>query len=143
MVFYLTYIAKPGQYLIIDEPELNLHPDNQRKLAKVLAKIANRGINVILSTHSDYLIKEFNNLIMLSKMSKNREALMQKYGYEESQLLKAEDVSPVLFVDDRIVPMEIDPVEGIIAETFDKVINRYNEVADEIYYALQEEQDGE
>lgn len=143
LVFYLTYIALPGQYLIIDEPELNLHPDNQRKLAKVLAKIANRGINVILSTHSDYLIKEFNNLIMLSKMSTNREELMQKYGYEESQLLNPEDVSPVLFVDDRIVPMEIDPVEGIIAETFDNVINRYNEVADEIYYALQEEQDGQ
>ncbi|MGB8955110.1 MAG: ATP-binding protein, partial [Tumebacillaceae bacterium] len=138
LVFYLTYIAKPGQYLIIDEPELNLHPDNQRKLAKVLAKIANRGINVILSTHSDYLIKEFNNLIMLSKMSKNRVELMQKYGYEESQLLNPEDVSPVLFVDDRVVPMEIDPVEGIIAETFDNVINRYNEVANEIYYALQE-----
>jgi len=31
--FYLRYTAKKGDLLMIDEPELNLHPCNQRKLA--------------------------------------------------------------------------------------------------------------
>lgn len=143
LVFYLTYIAQPGQYLVIDEPELNLHPDNQRKLARILAKIVNRGIRVILSTHSDYLVKEFNNLLMLSKRPPNLEQLMEKYGYEEGQILRPDDVAPYLFVEDRIELMEIDPIEGIIAETFDQVINRYNEAADEIYYAIQETENGQ
>lgn len=138
LVFYLTYMAKKNQYLIIDEPELNLHPDNQRKLAKILAQVANRGVRVILSTHSDYIIKEFNSLLMLSKLE-NRQALMEKYGYEEEQLLQPENVGAYLFIDSRIEPMPIDPLEGIIAETFDKVINENNEAADAIYYSLQDE----
>ncbi|PWK05963.1 AAA family ATPase [Tumebacillus permanentifrigoris] len=140
LVFYLTYMAKKGAYLIIDEPELNLHPDNQRKLARALAKAANRGLHVIISTHSDYMVKEFNNLLMLSKLTKNREEIMQKYGYTEDELLKPTDVAPYLFIENRIEPMLIDPNEGIIAETFDKVINSANQAADDIYYSLQEEQ---
>jgi predicted ATPase len=29
LVFYLQHLAKPGDYLMIDEPELSLHPDNR------------------------------------------------------------------------------------------------------------------
>jgi len=36
LVFYLEHLAKKGDTLIIDEPELNLHPDNQRKIARIL-----------------------------------------------------------------------------------------------------------
>jgi hypothetical protein len=37
--------------------------------------------------------------------------------------------------------MEIDPNEGIIAETFDDVINNLNRSSNDIYYASQEEED--
>ncbi|NJO92307.1 MAG: ATP-binding protein, partial [Chloroflexia bacterium] len=30
LVFYFTHLAKKGDTIFIDEPELNLHPDNQR-----------------------------------------------------------------------------------------------------------------
>jgi hypothetical protein len=33
--FYLRHVARPGDLLMIDEPELNLHPDNQRRLARL------------------------------------------------------------------------------------------------------------
>lgn len=57
LVFYLKHLAKQGETLIIDEPELNLHPDNQRKIARILTMIANCGIKVIVSTHSDYFVR--------------------------------------------------------------------------------------
>ncbi|HDN25973.1 MAG TPA: ATP-binding protein, partial [Thioploca sp.] len=66
LVVYFRYLARENDVIIIDEPELNLHPDNQRRIAKILAKAANVGFKMILSTHSSYIIKEFNNLIMLS-----------------------------------------------------------------------------
>ncbi|WP_341280703.1 ATP-binding protein [Paenibacillus sp. FSL H8-0537] len=138
LVFYLNYMAKEGQTLIIDEPELNLHPDNQRKMARILAKLANRGINVLISTHSDYIIKEFNNLLMLGKEFPDKIELMKKYKYSESEILKQEDISPYVFIDSKIKPMEIDDLEGIIAETFDDVINQYNDSVDEIYLAIRE-----
>ncbi|MBP5681682.1 MAG: ATP-binding protein, partial [Bacteroidales bacterium] len=66
LVLYLKYIVKKGDTLIIDEPEMNLHPDNQILLARIFAQMVNMGIKLVISTHSDYIIREFNNLIMLS-----------------------------------------------------------------------------
>lgn len=44
--------------LCIDEPELNLHPKAQEKLAEALSRLSN-NIQVIISTHSPYVLKSF------------------------------------------------------------------------------------
>lgn len=131
---YIQSLASVGGYLIIDEPELNLHPDNQRKLARLLVRLVNVGVNVIVSTHSDYIIKEINNLIMLSEDFNGRDELMAKYGYDESEVLAPAKVSPYLVKDGNVLPMEINLKEGIIASTFDEVINQLNESSDDIFY---------
>lgn len=45
--------------LCIDEPELNLHPRAQEKLALALNKLS-ANIQIIVSTHSPYILKSFN-----------------------------------------------------------------------------------
>jgi hypothetical protein len=80
VVIYFKHLATKNDILIIDEPELCLHPDLQRKFAVILAKASREGIKVIISTHSDFLIREFNNLIMLHKDSKEAKILRIKYG---------------------------------------------------------------
>lgn len=141
LVFYLEHIAKKGDCLIIDEPELSLHPDNQRKIARIIAKIVNAGINVVISTHSDYILKEFNNLIILNDEFSKREEVMKKYKYVNEELLNKENISAYIFKDNRAEKMEINKEEGIIAETFDKVINNLNESSDEIYYSKMGDED--
>ena len=49
-----------------DEPELNLHPANQRRIARLFARLVNLGVKVFITTHSDYIVKELNTLIMLN-----------------------------------------------------------------------------
>lgn len=141
LVFYLTYMAREGSTLIIDEPELNLHPDNQRKLARILAEATNRGLRVILSTHSDYIVKEFNNLIMLSNEFENRDSIMKKFGYTKGQILNPKNIGAYMFANHTISEMEVNEREGIIAETFNEVINQYNDSNDEIYYAIVESEE--
>lgn len=136
--FYIQHMAKDGSYLIIDEPELNLHPDNQRKMARLLAYLVDAGVNVILTTHSDYIIKEFNNLIMLSNEFETKKEIMEKFDYNEEDRLNPEYVNAYLVNNGEVKKVEI-AQEGIIMETFDDVINQLNESSDEIYYALQEE----
>jgi len=138
LLFYIKHIAKEGSFLIIDEPELNLHPDNQRKVARILAQLVNVGVNVIISTHSDYIIREFNNLIMLNNKFPEQKELLKKYNYEKSELLNINDVNAYLFKDDTVELMEIDSKEGIIAKTFDDVINNLNKSSNDIYYTLNE-----
>lgn len=60
---------------MVDEPELNLHPENQRKVARLLAALVNFGIKVFITTHSDYILKELNTLIMLGQGSEESKRL--------------------------------------------------------------------
>ncbi|MFN9556542.1 MAG: AAA family ATPase, partial [Dolichospermum sp.] len=64
--FYLKHEAQHGDLLMVDEPELNLHPENQRRVARLFARLVNVGIKVFITTHSDYIVKELNTLIMLN-----------------------------------------------------------------------------
>jgi predicted ATPase len=141
LVFYLEHQAKVGDYLMIDEPELSLHPDNQRNLARVIAALVNNGIKVVVSTHSTYFVRELNNLIMLNQRFAEADTLRKHYGYKPNESLDPNLVSSYLFADQTIKPMEIDPKEGIIAKTFDQVINNLNQSSNDIYYAAQEGED--
>jgi len=136
--FYLEYEAQPGDVLMIDEPELNLHPSNQRFLARLLARLVNCGLRVIISTHSDYIVREFNSLIMLSKPHAKRSELMERFGYQEPEALEPDKVAAYLFENRGITLMDITQEEGIHADTFDSVIHELNETSDEIYYTYQD-----
>lgn len=135
--FYLEYRARAGDILMIDEPELNVHPENQRKIARLLAKLVNAGINVVISTHSDYIVREFNSLIMLSQDTDGK--LRRKHRYEDSEVLLPEQVGAYLFANQTIQQFRITPEDGIYATTFDEVISQLNRVNDDIFYSLREQ----
>lgn len=139
LVFYLDHLANKEDHLMIDEPELNLHPDNQRKVARVLAQLVNAGLKVIVSTHSSYFVGEINNLIMLNNEFKGVEELRKKYKYQsaDNELLDSNRISAYLFDNNEIITMKKDE-EGIIVETFDTVTDALNQSSNDIYYAMQD-----
>jgi predicted ATPase len=63
VVLYIRYVLAPGDHLIIEEPEAHLHPESQREFARALADLLALHVNITLTTHSDYLLTEINNLI--------------------------------------------------------------------------------
>jgi hypothetical protein len=131
--FYLRHIADKGQFLIIDEPELNLHPDNQRRVARVLARLVRSGVKVLISTHSDYIIRELNNLIMLSADKDG--SVRQRLGYDEAETLSPSQVGAYLFDPERANPIEVTPT-GIEVATIDREINALNTVSQDIFFSL-------
>lgn len=145
---YLRHKAKPGDLLIIDEPELNLHPANQRKVARLLARLVNVGVNIFITTHSDYLIKELNTLIMLSGEAPHLKAVMKNEGYKESELLKASQMSVYLARQGlckygemkkaktamTLVSAEVDDEQGIWIESFDNEIEEMDRIQSAILY---------
>lgn len=135
--FYLEYQAQVSDTIMLDEPELNLHPSNQRVIARIVTKLVNAGINVILSTHSDYFVREINSLIMLSDVQgdqSTKSLLMAKYSISDDCVLNKDKIGAYLFKNNIVEPMEITN-EGIIATTFDEEINLLNESSDDIYYS--------
>lgn len=97
---------------------------------------------VHISTHSDYIIREINNLIILSNRFKGYEDLMKEYGYEEDELIAKEDVKGYIFKDHTIDKVIVDN-EGMKMDVFDDVINKMNEASDDIFYSYREECDEE
>lgn len=63
IVLFMRRIVKPGDMLIIEEPEAHLHPAAQTQMAKTLAALVRAGVRVLVTTHSDWLLQEMANLV--------------------------------------------------------------------------------
>jgi hypothetical protein len=56
-------VAEPGRLVYIEQPEIHLHPKAQVALAEVLAQAAQRGVRVVVETHSDLLLVSLQRLV--------------------------------------------------------------------------------
>lgn len=137
---WLELQAKSGDCLMIDEPELNLHPDNQRLVARLLVRLVNRGIKVVISTHSDYIIRELNNMIMLANDFTSRDDLEKKFKYDVNGLerLSVDKVAAYHFTNKSVMASTVSSEFGIEVKSMDDAINNLNESNNDIYYALDE-----
>ena len=149
LAFYLKHIAQPGDLLIVDEPELNLHPHNQRLVARLFATLVNHGIKVFMTTHSDYIVKELNTLIRLNQPNNKRlAAIAEREGYEKSELLSTGQLKVYMTQESptrttkrqngakqyTLVKADIDAEMGIDAVSFDETIDDLNRIEDEIIW---------
>ena len=147
--FYLRHEAKPGDLLMVDEPELNLHPENQRRIARLFARLVNQGIRIFVTTHSDYIVKELNTLIMLNQDKPYLKQITQQEGYQSEELIAAEKIRVYIAEEAllkrnkqskrrsrhlTLVPAKIDPELGIEARSFDETINKMNEIQEAIVW---------
>ena len=55
---------KSTPIIFIEEPEAHLHPKNQVKIMEAFKDLINRGVHIILSSHSNYIFNKINNLIL-------------------------------------------------------------------------------
>ncbi len=146
--FYLRCKAKVGDIFIIDEPELNLHPKNQRAFARLIARMVNAGVKVFITTHSDYLVKEFNTLIMLAQRTEHTKKVQATHHYLDEELLdparvrlymtgtavKAGQGKGTRNKINTLKPATIHPDRGIEVSTFDTTIEEMNDLQSEILY---------
>lgn len=142
LVFYLKHLANTNDLIIIDEPELNLHPNNQVYLTRLFAKLINNGFRLLISTHSDYMIREFNNLIMLSNEEIRKSKLFNQLGYDENIFINPDDVNAYLFnyknksaKEVTIKNIEISEF-GFDVETIDDTVDKLNKISEELFYTI-------
>lgn len=68
-------IAKPNQLVYIEQPELHLHPRAQVEMAKLLSEAAQRGVQIVVETHSSLLLLTFQTLIAKKQLVPSNVAL--------------------------------------------------------------------
>ncbi|MCY4264821.1 MAG: AAA family ATPase [Gammaproteobacteria bacterium] len=131
LYFYLRHIANNNQLLIIDEPESHLDTNNQVQLARLLARLVNSGVKVLITTHSDYLIKEINNLIMLDHDFEGKDKVRRKLKYKKEDSLNKNCVSAYIATTKGLTSCAVDKY-GIEMPVFDETIDRINTVSNEL-----------
>lgn len=139
LYFFLRHVARRDHLIIIDEPESHLDTANQILLARLLARLVRRGLKVLLTTHSDYLIKELNNLIMLSSVFRNKAKTIKKLGYAKDDCIAPERIRAYVAENSSITKCEFDRF-GMDMPNFDKTINEINNVANELAARLADDE---
>ena len=93
VVLYLRHVVGPGETLIIEEPESALHPAMQVELTRLLAAAVKAGIRIIITTHSEWVLEELANLVLMSKLPDER-----REGLDGDKLaLSPEEIGAWLF----------------------------------------------
>jgi predicted ATPase len=68
-VIVALLVARPGQAVYLEEPELHLHPRAQICMGKLIAEAAIRGVRVIVETHSSLLLRAIQTLVAKGEIS--------------------------------------------------------------------------
>lgn len=80
-------IVKPGDLLIIENPEAHLHPAAQAKIGKMLAIAANNGVQVIIETHSDHILNGIR-LGVKENLVSHEDVKVYFWGENENNLIQ-------------------------------------------------------
>ena len=108
LYFFARYAASGREFLIIDTPESHLDTENQVRLAPVLAGLVRDGLHLLVTTHSPFLIKELNNLIMLHGDSLKKLDLARSLGYRPRDRLDPRVVRAYIAENGGLTPARID-----------------------------------
>lgn len=98
--YYLKFLFSKGDILFIDEPEMNLDPENQVKIAELLVSLSNMGVKVIISSHSDYLIRATTNKILNSKIENDElNCNIQGHYFDSNSVKNLGDLSELDYIE--------------------------------------------
>ena len=140
VVLYLRYVVRPGDVLIIEEPEAHLHPAMQAAFARELARLVRAGVRIVMTTHSEWFLEQIGNLVRLATLPEKKQA-----GFSGAEVaLSSNDVGAWLFrrsgrpKGSIVEEVELDPQTGLFRTGYDVVSDElYNESA-EIFNRLNE-----
>ncbi|BBT72737.1 hypothetical protein WP8S18E06_40360 [Klebsiella sp. WP8-S18-ESBL-06] len=83
-VLIICLMAKKGDLILLENPEIQLHPKAQAHLAIFLTFIASKGIQVIVETHCEHLINRIAYQIYDDEISSTDVVVHYKPSVDES-----------------------------------------------------------
>ena len=98
-VFRVRYRMPGSDILIIENPEVHLHPAGQALMGQFLAEVANSGRQVIVETHSDHILNGIRRAVKSNKIPTGSVAL---YFFKQTMSGRPDVFAPTLGDDGSI-----------------------------------------
>ena len=98
LILFLKYLVRPGDLLIIEEPESHLHPAAQRQLARGIVRLVNADVKVLITTHSETFVTQINHLLRISYASKR---WLREHNFEPEDCINHDQVGAYQFAWDE------------------------------------------
>ena len=123
LILHLKHMVEDRSLLVIEEPEAHLHPKNQVIFARCVARLVNRGLNILLTTHSPFLLEELSHLLEAGRFTaRQRDDRLQ---YRADEYLDPQATAVYAFERDtsgtKISPLEVSADDGIDQEEFVRI----------------------
>lgn len=99
--------SKPGDTILIEEPEMSLHPESQILLQELFAEAIREGKQIICTTHSPFFILALSKVIRTKKLSKNDVAIYHVEKKKKGTEIKKLELNEQGFVT-KWIPSYID-----------------------------------
>jgi len=80
-ILLLNETIKEGSILILDEPEVHLHPKWQLKYAEFIVELVKSGVKVLVNSHSPYMIEALKRYSDLKKIEEKTNFYLAEDGY--------------------------------------------------------------
>lgn len=112
--------AGPGNLLLVENPEVHLHPAGQALMGNFLARVAGAGVQVVLETHSDHILNGIRRAVRARQLSASQVTLHFFRARSEHEPKTAQVVSPQL---DAAGNVDVWP-DGFF-DQFDKDMNHF------------------
>ena len=77
-------IAKKWSYFLVENPEAHLHPAAQTQMGKFLAMLAERGLRIVVETHSDHLLDGIQ-LYLAEHEKLRKDVAIYYFGIDENR----------------------------------------------------------
>ncbi|HUM50623.1 MAG TPA: DUF3696 domain-containing protein [Chitinophagales bacterium] len=86
--------SRPGELIIIENPESHIHPRGQAELGKLITLVAENDVQIIIETHSDHILNGIRVGVKESPVMKDRTALFyfKKIVTDSEQYSKVTDI---------------------------------------------------
>ena len=102
--------ASTNSLIIIENPEIHLHPHGQSELAKLIARAAQTGTQIIVETHSDHII---NGILVSTKQFENGgngidRNKVQIFNCKKNDATQTAEVTPINIVGDGKIDIQPD-----------------------------------
>ncbi len=130
-LIFISLLNNHKLFIVIEEPEAHLYPEAQKEIIDLVALLFNATRSqVIITTHSPYILSSINNLVyadVLMKKGKNISSVIEKRKVIDHHSIHAffvqnGKIEDIIDNDTHLIKIEaIDSASKVLNDTFNKL----------------------